>query len=241
VEKVCKKLDIPLYIQLATIIRNMIESNELTEGSYLMPERDICEFQEISRMTVNKAIGMLVTQGFLVRQQGKGTYVAKSKPVSTYQSLESLSQMKKKKGMIVSNDLLSFAEITLPKWIQKKLATNSETGYKIKRVRYLENEPLVLESIYLNRDMCPDLTKNLVEERSMYDLYSNKYGHELAKAEQIIRPILLNKMEAKILDQAKNSLALKINRRVYTAKDEVMEYTESVFLSQKHDFEVVLT
>ncbi|MCL1990730.1 MAG: GntR family transcriptional regulator [Defluviitaleaceae bacterium] len=240
-EKVCKELDVPLYVQLAHIIRKMIESGELAEGSYLMPERDLCELQEISRMTVNKAIGMLVTRGFLVRKQGKGTYVAQSKPISSYQSLESLSEMQKKKGMKVSNDLLSFEAISLSNWLKKKLETTSSSGYKIKRVRYLESEPLVLETIYLNETMCPQLTKHLVESRSMYDLYHRKYHHDLVRAEQIIRPILLNEAEASALKQAKDSFALKIYRCVYTEKGDVMEYTESIFLSQKHDFEIVLT
>ena len=51
-----KNLDIALHTQLYQIIKDMIESKELVEGASLMPERELCKLQNISRMTVNKAI-----------------------------------------------------------------------------------------------------------------------------------------------------------------------------------------
>lgn len=68
-----KNLDIALHIQLYQIIKDMIESKELEEGASLMPERELCKLQNISRMTVNKAIINLVNEGLLERRQGKGT------------------------------------------------------------------------------------------------------------------------------------------------------------------------
>ena len=57
-----KNLDIALHIQLYQIIKDMIESKELEEGASLMPERELCKLQNISRMTVNKAIINLVNE-----------------------------------------------------------------------------------------------------------------------------------------------------------------------------------
>ena len=69
-----KNLDIALHIQLYQIIKDMIESKELEEGASIMPERELCKLQNISRMTVNKAIVNLVNEGLLERRQGKGTF-----------------------------------------------------------------------------------------------------------------------------------------------------------------------
>ncbi len=71
-----KNSQIPLYLQLIEIIKDMINNNELQEGHYLMSERDICKIQNVSRMTVNKAIINLVNEGVLERRQGKGTFVS---------------------------------------------------------------------------------------------------------------------------------------------------------------------
>ena len=66
-----KNIDTALHIQLYQIIKDMIESKELIEGASLMPERDLCKLQNISRMTVNKAITNLVNEGLLEKKQAE--------------------------------------------------------------------------------------------------------------------------------------------------------------------------
>ena len=240
-KKVDKTSTIPLYLQLSQLIQEMIESEELKEGDYLIPEREICKIQDMSRMTVNKAIMKLVNEGMLSRHQGRGTFVTKKKQTTRYQNLESFSEIMKKKGINFSTDLISFEKKKLPSKLTKRLQMESDTGIAIKRIRNLEQEPVILEMIYLNPEMCPGLSQALVEKNSLYEMYHYRYHHQLLKAEQTIKPILLSKEQAKILKQPVDSLALQIDRTVYTTEEKVMEQTRSIFLSQKHDFEIVLT
>lgn len=238
--KIDKKLEIPLYLQVYETIRETIEDGELSEGEVLMSERDISDFLSVSRMTVNKAITKLVDEGHVIRQR-TGTTVAKKRPITRYGNLDGLTQMKKKQGKTLSNMLVSFEEIKLSKWLKRELATISDDGYKIKRVRYVDNVPLVLETAYLNKEMFPDLTVSLVELSSMYELYGKKYDHHVSRAEQIIRPVYLKEEQAKLLAQKNGDLALLIKRHSFTKEEQVLEYTESVFLSQKHDLQIALS
>ena len=64
-----KNIDTALHIQLYQIIKDMIESNQLKAGASLMPERELCNLQNISRMTVNKAITNLVNEGLLEKNR----------------------------------------------------------------------------------------------------------------------------------------------------------------------------
>ena len=75
-QKVSKTSPLPLYYQIKNIIREMIENEELKPGEMLPAERELCEIQKVSRMTVNKAIMDLVNEGIVYREQGKGTFVA---------------------------------------------------------------------------------------------------------------------------------------------------------------------
>ena len=238
--KIDKKLDVPMYLQVHETIRDMIEDGELKEGDVLMSERDISEFLGVSRMTVNKAITKLVDEGHIVRQR-TGTTVAKKRPITRYGNLDGLTEMKKKQGKELSNKLISFEEIELPKWLKRELSTTNERGYKIKRVRYVDEVPLVLETAYLNKQMFLGLTLEMIEVSSMYELYATKYGHQVSRAEQVIRPVYLKGEEAKLLDQKNGDLALLIKRHSYTENEEVLEYTESIFLSQKHDLQIALS
>ncbi len=64
-----------LYVQLYKILRGKIESGEWAVGTLMPTEKKICRIYEVSAATVRTAISHLARQGFLVRLQGKGTFV----------------------------------------------------------------------------------------------------------------------------------------------------------------------
>lgn len=237
-----KNLQIPLYIQLMEIIKDMINNNELQEGHCLMPEREICKIQNISRMTVNKAIINLVNDGILERQQGKGTFVSYKKEKLTYEKMQGFTEITQGKNLKVKNKILKFKvdkpSKTLRDYLQLK--DDSSLVFQIERVRFIDEDPTILEKIYIPKYMCSDLTKELINNNSLYTLYREKYKHKTQKAKQTINPIILNKSQAKLLNSELNSLALKIDRVVFTDKDEVLEYTSSLFITDKHQYEIIL-
>ncbi|MEQ8198795.1 MAG: GntR family transcriptional regulator [Clostridiaceae bacterium] len=241
-KKVDKSLNVPLHTQLSVIIREMIESGELQEGHYLMPEREICKIQDVSRMTVNKAILNLVAEGLLDRKQGKGTFVAYKKKRHRYQKMQSFTEVMNGKGFSVKSKILKFSLDHQSDRIREKLKVkdNDALIYEIKRIRYIDDDPFALETVYILKDMCSDLSQKLVEENSLYKLYRERYNHKTKRAEQVIQPVMIDKTTAKLLDQEINSLALRIDRVVYTDKEEIMEYTSSIILTDKHEYEVVL-
>lgn len=237
-----KNSQIPLYIQLSNIIKEMIKNNELQEGHYLMSERDICKIQNISRMTVNKAIISLVNEGILERRQGKGTFVSYNKQNLTYEKMQGFTEIAEGKNLNVKNKVSKFKLDKPDKKIKEylQLKDDSTLVFQIERIRYIDDDPTILEKIYIPEYMCPTLNKDLILNNSIYKLYREKYLHKTQRAKQVINPILLNKSQAKLLDVDLNTLALKIDRVVFTDKEEVLEYTSSIFITDKHQYEIVL-
>jgi GntR family transcriptional regulator len=238
-----KDIDIPLHVQLSQIIKNMIINKELVEGTYLMPERELCKLQNISRMTVNKAILGLVNEGLLERKQGKGTFVAYKKQKHKFQNLKGFTEVMNEKGLSVKNKILSFELKTQNENVREKLniEDKDELIFKIKRLRIIEDEPFALETVYVPQKMCFDLNEKLVEENSLYTLFRERYNYKTKKAVQTIDPTKLNKSDANILKQKVNSLALKFDRVVYTQDNGILEYTISIFTSDKHQYQIILT
>ena len=239
-KRVDKTSSVPLYLQLSAIIEEMIHSGELVDGAFLMPERELCKLQEVSRMTVNKAIMKLVNEGLLSRHQGKGTIITMNKETSRYERLFSLSEAMAKKGIAVKNDLLLFEKQAFSPLVVRRLKMERADGFQILRRRYFEGEPVILENIFLNPDMVPGLTLGLVQDKSLYEIFHKRYGHQLVRAEQTIKPIQISEEQGRLLGQKAGILALQVDRVVFTDKEEVMEYTKTIFLTQKHDFEIVL-
>ena len=237
-----KNSQIPLYIQLMQIIKDMISNNELQEGHYLMSERDICKIQNVSRMTVNKAIINLVNEGVLERRQGKGTFVSYKKQKLTYEKMQGFTEIAQEKKLKVKNEILKF-KLDKPDNLIKKylqLEDDSSLVFQIERIRFIDEDPTILEKIYIPEYMCPNLTEELIGNNSLYKLYREKYLHKTQRAKQVINPIILDKHQSKLLNVNLNTLALKIDRVVFTDKEEVLEYTSSLFITDKHQYEIIL-
>jgi GntR family transcriptional regulator len=71
-----KRSHLPLHQQLKAAIEDRILSGEWLPGTQVPSERELCEQYQISRITVRQALSALVTEGRLIRTQGRGTFVA---------------------------------------------------------------------------------------------------------------------------------------------------------------------
>jgi len=238
-----KNLNIPLHIQLYQIIKDMIESGKLQEGASLISERELCKLQNISRMTVNKAIINLVNEGLLERRQGKGTFVSYRKQQYRFQKLKGFTEVMSERGFNISNKILEFEVGTQNKIIRENLGIENEYDlvYRIKRLRIIDSEPFALETAYIPERMCPGLKDILKEENSLYKTVREKYNHKIEKAIQTIDPIILNKETSKFLNRDINSLGLKFDRKLYIQNQEILEYTISIFTSDKHQYQIMMT
>ncbi len=68
----------PKYLKLYNHLLSRIQSGELTYGSTVETEMELTQQFEVSRVTVRKAMELLVEEGYLTRIRGKGTIVSYS-------------------------------------------------------------------------------------------------------------------------------------------------------------------
>jgi len=65
----------PKYIQVANIIRQNILDGTWHEGDAIPPEKTLCSRFNIARGTMRQALQLLENEGYLVREQGRGTFI----------------------------------------------------------------------------------------------------------------------------------------------------------------------
>ncbi|MGL5693703.1 MAG: GntR family transcriptional regulator [Peptostreptococcaceae bacterium] len=238
-----KQSTTPLHIQLSEIIKEMIDKKELKEGDSIIPERELCSIQNVSRMTVNKAIVGLVSEGILYRKQGKGTFVAEKKEKYQFSNLKGFTQVMREKGVSIKTDVLSFEKQLPSEFVKEKLQIKDNTTkvYKVIRLRYIENEPFGIEIAYISEYMCKDLCREMLEDNSLYNVLQNQYKYKIKKANQMMEPIMISKEYAQKLNVRENDLALKIHRNSYEEEGYPIEYTISIFRSDKYQYEIALT
>ncbi|NRT90744.1 GntR family transcriptional regulator [Clostridium beijerinckii] len=166
---------IPLYQQLADIIRNSITSGELKYGDKIPTEVELSEKYNVSRITVRAAINELVESGFLIKKQGKGTFVSKPKVQRKIEYLSSFTAACEASGLKVTNEIIK-REIVEPEIedIRDLELDDDDKLIYIQRVRFAGGEPLMLENNYFSfKRFNFLLTEDL--NGSLYELLRNKY------------------------------------------------------------------
>lgn len=70
-----------LYIQLTRIFLSEIASGKWGLAQKIPSEDELCRRYNVSKITVRQAINNLVSDGYLIKLQGKGTFVTSVQPV----------------------------------------------------------------------------------------------------------------------------------------------------------------
>ena len=83
---------LPKHYQLTELLRQQILSGELKAGDRFPTEDSLCQRYRLSRGTVRRAINTLAQEGFLRREQGRGTFVIRSQPQPTFFTLTSFDE-----------------------------------------------------------------------------------------------------------------------------------------------------
>lgn len=162
---------IPLYQQLSDEIKKQIVEGQLQEGDKLPTEAEFSQRFEVSRITVRKAVELLVDDGFVIRKQGIGTFVAQRKMnrVMKNQSL-SFTEMSRLSGQEPSAELISVEKAVPDASVARHLHIDeNEQILKIVRLRKNDGEPVMIEESYYPKKMFFLLQENLLG--STYEIF----------------------------------------------------------------------
>ena len=188
---------IPLYYQLAELIRERVRAGDLAPGDQLPSERELAEQAGISRMTARQAVAYLVRDGTLTVRHGVGTFVAE--PKLTYDALHLLgfTEETMRHGEAVGSRVLEQAIVAPPAPIAAALGLeDGEAAIRVVRLRSAGGAPLLLETSFLPAALCPGLEREDLERHSLYALLELRYGLRLRRARQTVEATLANDYES---------------------------------------------
>ena len=69
----------PLYLQLKKILRTAVVNGEYVPGQQIPTEQELMKQYNVSRITVRRAIQELINEKYLIKSQGKGTFVSQTR------------------------------------------------------------------------------------------------------------------------------------------------------------------
>lgn len=211
-----RKSPVPLYIQLAEILRERIIRGEAEKGRAIASETDLTQQWGVSRVTVRKALERLKEEGLTITQQGKGTFVRGEFIRQGLARLETLDESIIKQGFDTSMEIIDFGFQKAPEDIAKALEIRGQEPVLVITRRHLvRGEPIALVTVYVPEPYARLITKEEAAKKPVYRILPEKLGVEIGQGVQIIQARNSTDEEAKLLE-VPPGFALLVCKRITT-------------------------
>jgi len=229
-----------LYVQLFEILKEKIEGGDWAVDSQIPTEENLCKTYEVSKATVRLAISELVRQGYLRRLQGKGTFVCKRIIPEGLAMVASFKELMLEAGVSFSTKVLAQTVMMPIDYLDIKLdITEDEHIIYIKRLRLVDNEPILLQETYMPHHICPLTLEEDLENNSLLDVLENKCGIKITSVHDYIGIAYLNDEEARLLDMKKGDAAMLLEQLFYSGENKI-KYTRSIKRPDRFKFFIEL-
>ncbi|MCP3030940.1 GntR family transcriptional regulator [Halobacillus sp. A1] len=225
----------PLYKQVANQIKKDIITAKLDKDEAIPSENKLAVKYQVSRVTIRQAIQLLVQEDILYKVRGSGTYVKNSKIEHDIYRLQSFTEEMTHLNQKPTNQILDFNMQAPSEEIRKTLQLErNEKVFFIRRLRCVEEEPMILEETYMPVSLFPDLSVEVMTQ-SKYE-YVEKKGYVIKERQGEILPMSPNEELKKTLQLKKDSSILSMNLWAYFEDDTIFEFTKLYFRSEKYTF-----
>jgi GntR family transcriptional regulator len=232
------KSRLPLYIQLANLIRTKVQEGAWRSGEQIPTESELCDLHQVSRITVRQAIAELVQEGYLERYPGRGTFVAEPRIEQRISRLTGFTQDMEARGKRPGARVMQFTVVEPPSALPWAYRLEEEGKViLLKRLRLADGEPLAVEMSYLSFNLCAAILDGNLEDSSLYALLEETCHVIPSRAMQQWTAVACPPDEAKLLNIPRRAPVLHIYRTTYNQFDQPFEWVESYYRGDKYIFQ----
>ncbi len=229
----------PLYDQLVDILSEKIEY-EYRPGDLLPSERELSARYGLSRTTVRLALKELEQLGLVVRQHGRGTFVAdRSAQTTNLTQAYSITEQMRAMGHVPHTTILEFSEIEADTNLADHLGVRrGDTLFKLVRLRSADDIHMMVERTYLPARKFSTLKRSRLEHESLYEIMEQDYHEKIKVAEEEFFASIARAADARLLGIQEGAPVLDLVRTTYNTRNEIVEYTLSVARADQFKYKV---
>jgi GntR family transcriptional regulator len=228
---------IPRYYQLKETLEKRLQAGEFQPGDQFPTDESLCSEYELSRGTVRRAVDMLVEEGRLRREQGRGTFVTTPSLIPMFFRLSSFDDEMVQRGRTPGTRLLDLKVIPANGKIAADLALHpGDDVIEINRLRLADGQPMAFETRYIGYSLCPGLIHEDLENQSIHNLLIDKYNIPMIRARHIIEARPLTDREVSLLQAPPGSAGFFVSRVTYTIHDCPVTLYQIVYRGDEYRF-----
>jgi GntR family transcriptional regulator len=238
-----KTSNVSLHYQAQFYLRDLIRNGTYQPGQKLPSEGIFAEQLGISRPTLREALYNLEMEGLIVRKHGVGTYVSPSSRNRLTSGLEVLESIEHIAGRMGLQTEIGNAEI------EERVATPAEVGVlecssseqvlSVTRIILVDTKPVahlsdVLPTRFINKQ---DLGMDF--RGSVLDILLKRGQPVLTFSFTKLAAVAADSVLARQLDVPRKTPLLKMEAKLFTADNSIVDFSISKFIPDYFDFHVI--
>jgi GntR family transcriptional regulator len=203
------------YAALAAALRARVVNGEWPPGSAIPAEQTLAGEHGVALGTMRRALELLAQQGLVERLQGRGTFVRTGLSGATMMRFFRFGH---RDGEPPSSRILQRQTVAAPAEVARSLAIGKgEAVLKLKRLRSVDEQPCLLEEIWLPLPLFEPLAEGDTPAWSdlLYPLYAERCGIHVHRAVDEIRFDRLSAADAQRLNLAAGHPCALVTRHAY--------------------------
>jgi GntR family transcriptional regulator len=215
-----------LYVQIYSLLKEKIISKNWPVGAQIPTEDELCKTYDVSKITVREAINELVREGYLKRQQGKGTFVTYSIPHLGLVMRTRLTENVYGEGVTIQKEILAMEVISPPEDVKALLMAEIDVSHIL--CRKLVDGKIYLEESFIPLFILPDIDREDIINNPVHELLDEKGAKKILKIMQTTEVIEIQGETAFILRMKEGSPALVIHRVLIGSDGIPIAYTRLI-------------
>jgi len=233
----------PLYRQIKALILQSLQASEWKPGELIPSEQELASRFRVSQGTVRKAVDELAADNLLLRRQGKGTFVSThAEQQSQVRFLRLIPDHAGDEGP-VQRHIVDCKRQRANAEVARALGLRAgDAVLQVRRVLAYPVQgravPTILEDLWLPGVPFKGLTAERLNGYSgpMYALFETEFGVHMVRAAEKIRAIAAEAEHAHLLEVARGSPLLSVERTAFTYKDVPMEWRRGLYRTDTHHY-----
>ncbi len=208
----------PIYFRIRETIRRSIVDGKFSSGDRLPSETELARDYQTTRVTVRHALSRLAYEGLIVKQSGRGTFVAHPSsiisPIDTMK-VHSFEEQVAQRGRTVSYSDARYKMV--PSAPDEALRLDLDTTarlYRLDRLRQIDGRTVGVEVRYFPPELGSKVTSEMLEHRSAHEFLCEILGHPIPVIEVTLTAITANQVLAKRIGM-KPGAALQVRRNIF--------------------------
>ena len=231
---------VALHHQIKEDLFLHLRSGRWAPGSELPTEEALCRHYRVSRGTMRRAIADLVTDGYVERHRGRGTFVSRPKlesgVVGSYSRFRVVGPPLDPGGRV-----LFCRRIRAAKDVAAMMQLDAGAPlWNLERVRFTKGKPVSVQTSFLPVALCPELSRQPLATTHLIDVLRDVYGVHLGSAVEYIDPTVADGYAARHLGIRVRTPLFQIERTTFTVQGAVAEYRRAVLRGDVYRYRIEL-